>query len=280
MLKNYNFILTILLYPFMLIIAYLILTNVLSSSFYIYLLFFMVIVFVLSFIISLYEILEDILSKNSKWRIILVILFSIFYIPFYYTKHIVKEEKYLGIIIPLLSVFLTYFTYVESIKKLETFFDSIYLNKTVLNEHYVYTSTNGLIRIDVDKSFRCVNNIGDYIISCDRLEDDSFIGVYYYDITDYSEAKTEDILNYHFEQILSTIEDSGYEYETDISDQIIKVYYNDMVILISQNNYIVSDSKYSLIIMKEVPKDLLNQKEFEKMIESITFLNYNNGVSS
>ena len=53
-----------------------------------------------------------------------------------------------------------------------------------------------------------------------------------------------------------------------------------MVILLTQVNYALDEINYSLVIMKELPSELLNIEEFEKMIESITFLNYNNGVSS
>ena len=91
MLKNYNYILTIILYPFILILIYLLLTNSIKGDFYLYILIAMIIVFIPSFIMSLYGILEDILNSKAKWRIILVILFSVFYIPYYYTKNVTKQ---------------------------------------------------------------------------------------------------------------------------------------------------------------------------------------------
>ena len=72
----------------------------------------------------------------------------------------------------------------------------------MVNDHYTYTSTDNLIQMRVDKTFRCESNKGDYIVSCDRLEDDSFIGVYSYDITEFSEEEIEDILEFHIKQTI------------------------------------------------------------------------------
>ena len=280
MLKNFNYILTIMLYPFILILSHLLLNDYITGDLYLYILFSMIIVFIPSFIMTLYGVLEDILNSKSKWRIIFVILFSIIYIPYYYTKHISKQEVYLGVMLPILSIILTVVVYNRAMEKFSEFVDTIYSNKVVINERYSYISNNSLIRISVDKSFRCDNNVGDYIISCDRLDDDSFVGVYSYDISDYSIEEVKDIMEFHLTQTLGYIKDSGYEYDLNTDDDIIRIYYNNMVILFTQNNYIVDDKNYSIIIMKELPKELLDINEFKKMIESIEFLNYNNGVSS
>lgn len=275
MLKNYNYFITIILYPLMLILSYLLLSNYIKGDIYIYLVISMITIFIPSFIMSLYSVLDDILNSKSKWRIIMVILFSIFYIPYYYTRYIVKQEIYMGILIPILSMLLTYATYNVALKEMRVFIDSFYSNWITINEDYTYYSSDNIVRIDVDKSFRCSNNIGDYIISCDRLEDDSFIGIYRYNTTDYSEDELQDIIDFHINQTIEYILDSGYSYDTENVDNIIKIYYNDMVILLTQSNYILDDAKYSLIIMKELPNELLDLDEFKKMIESITFLNYN-----
>ena len=59
----------------------------------------MVLVFIPSFIMSLYNALEEILNSKRKWRVFLLIFFSFLYLPIYYTKYVSSEEKYLGIII-------------------------------------------------------------------------------------------------------------------------------------------------------------------------------------
>lgn len=275
MLKNYNYIITIILYPLILILSYLLLVNYIKGSFYIYILLSMITIFIPSFIMSLYGILDDILNSKSKWRIIFAILFSIFYIPYYYTRYISKQEIYFGILIPILTILLSVVTYKITLQKLGLLFDSFYMHKVIINEHYSYESNNKLIKIDVDKSFRCDSNIGNYLISCDRLQDDSFIGIYSYDVTDYSLKEIEDIIDFHINQTIGYILDNGYTYEIDNTESIIKIYYNNMVILLTQNNYIINDKKYSLIIMKELPNELLDINEYKKMIESIAFLNYN-----
>ena len=92
MLKNFNYILTIMLYPFILILSHLLLNDYITGDLYLYLLLSMIFIFIPSFIMTLYGVLEDILNSKSKWRIIFVMLFSIIYIPYYYTKHIFSQN--------------------------------------------------------------------------------------------------------------------------------------------------------------------------------------------
>ena len=95
MLKNYNYMLTIILYPFVILLSYLKLSNYLKSDLYTYLIIIMLIIFIPSFIMSLYGVSEEILHSKKKWRIIFLIFLSIFYLPIYYTKYVACEEKYL-----------------------------------------------------------------------------------------------------------------------------------------------------------------------------------------
>ena len=281
MLKNYNYMLTIITYPFMLLLEFLMLKGYLKSNIYLYLIIIMFIIFIPSFIMCLYHTSEDIFKSKRKWRIILLILFPLFYLPIYYTKYVSKEEKYLGIIICLLSVVLSYFTYQALYKKLGVWLHELYKDSVTLNEKYTYTPSNRLFSIDIASDFRCKNtDIGDYAISCDKIGDDSFIGVYSYDVTTYSEEEIEDILTFHITQSLDYVKDNGYTSEIREDSDIIKIYYHDMVIMITQRNYVIKDKNYSLIIVKEMPNTLEDIKEFRKMIETIKFLNYNEEVSS
>lgn len=283
MLKRYNYMLTIILYPFILVLSYLKLINYLKSDLYTYLIFAMIIVFIPSFIMSLYGALEEIFNSNSKWRVILLIILSIFYLPIYYTKYVSKEEEYLGYLLFIICVPLTILTANSVNQKINLFLLNAYKNYTVFNEHYVYYPKDSLFSIDVDKSFRCNNkDIGDYVISCDRLEDDSFIGIYSYDISYDKEEDILDKLEFHIKQTIDYIENNGYIYEivNNGNDNIVQIDYDINSILITQRNYEIDSNKYSLIIMKEVPKELVDYEEYQKMIDSVNFLNYNDGVSS
>ena len=283
MLRNYNYILTIMLYPFILILSYLKLSNIIKSELYTYLIVIMLIIFIPSFIMSLYTSSEEILKSNKKWRIIFLILLSIFYLPIYYTKYVAKEEKYLGFILFIITIPLTVVTITLVNKKISIIMAELYRNYIVINENYVYRATNNLFTINVDKSYRCNSeDIGDYVISCDRLEDDSFIGVYSYDISYESEEDIEDKLDFHIEQTIDYIKESGYDYEIVDNgyENIIQINYNQNTILISQLNYDLLDNRYSLIILKELRQELLSYEEYQKMIDSVYFLNYNGGVSS
>lgn len=281
MLKNYNYMLTIMLYPFVLILSYLKLTNIIKGDIYTYLILIMLVIFIPSFIMSLYSSSEEILKSKSKWRIILLLVLSIFYLPIYYTRYISKEEKYLGYLLFVITVPLTILTINVSCNKLEKFLTNTYRSIYAMDTSFVYYSSNKLFSIEVDASFRCNNSdIGDYVVSCDRLRDDSFIGIYSYDISDDTEEEIEEKLDFHLKQTIDYIEENNYDYNLYEEDNIIKIEYNDNIVLITQKNYLLDNNKYSLIILKEVPIANINYNEYQKMIDSIKFLNYNERVSS
>ena len=197
MLKNYNYMLTIILYPFIMALSYLKLINYLKSSLYTYLIIIMVIIFIPSFIMSLYSAADEILHSKKKWRIIFLVLLSIFYLPIYYTKYVAKEEKYLGYLLFICAIPLTILMINAATKKLTIFMSKVYKDYVIINENYIQFATNKLFSINVDKTFRCNNyDIGDYVISCDRLEDDSFIGIYSYDISFDSDEDIEEKLEF------------------------------------------------------------------------------------
>ena len=66
MLKNYNYMLTIMLYPFIMVLSYLKLTNILKSNIYTTLIVIMLLIFIPSFIMSLYSASEEILKSKNK----------------------------------------------------------------------------------------------------------------------------------------------------------------------------------------------------------------------
>ena len=281
MFKNYNYILTIMLYPFILLLEVLMLKGILKNNLYLYLIIIMIIIFIPSFIMSLYNSLEEVFNSKRKWRCILLILFPLFYLPIYYTKYVSKEEKYLGIILCLSSLVLSYFTYVYANTWMSKLLHDLYKDSVIINNHFTYPTKDNLFSIDVSSDFRCKNSdIGDYVISCEKLGDDSFIGVYRYDITDYEEEKIVEILTFHLNQSLEYISEHGYEGTVNKDNEIIEINYHNMVILLTQKNYVIGDTKYSLIVFKEMPKDKEERVEFEKMIETIKFLNYNEEESS
>ena len=281
MLKNYNYMLTIMLYPFVLILSYLKLTNIIKSDIYTYLIIIMLIIFIPSFIMSLYSASEDILKSKNKWHIVLLILLSVFYLPIYYTKHVSKEEKYLGYLLFVITIPLTILTINSSCNSLGNFLTKTYRNIYALNPTFGYYSNNKLFSVEVDASFRCNDkDIGDYVISCDRLRDDSFIGIYSYDVTGDTEEENLEKLDFHLKQTIDYIKENNFEYTIEEDNDIIKIEYNDNAVLVTQKDYMVGDSKYSLIILKEIPRANINYDEYQKMIDSIKFLNYNVGVSS
>lgn len=273
-LKENSIIITISLFPLILLLSLLRFVNFLKSNLYDYLIILMSLVFFFYFIISLFLVLDEIINSNNKSRIIWVILFSIFYLPIYYTKYVSKGEKYLGFLILISSIVLSIGT-VYFLQ--ERFFQYIVLvekKKIVLKTSYEYSDKNKLFTIHVDNNYRCDNKLGDYALSCDSYSDDSFFGVYVYnDIID--EDEVDEILSFHIEQTLDYISENNYEASIsylDELDNLVQIEYNDMVILITEKNYIVKDKTYNLIIVKELPKSENAIINFIKNINSIKFI--------
>jgi hypothetical protein len=225
---------------------------------------------------SLYNASEEILKSKKKWRIILLITLSIFYLPIYYTMYVAKEEKYLGYILFIITIPLTFITIKAMNNRILLFLNEAYKNSVSINEHYVTNSINNLFSIDVDASFRCKkDNIGDYVISCERLLDDSFIGVYSYDVTDDDNDELYEKIEFHVNQTIDYIKEQNFAYDINDDTDIVEISYNENIILITQKTYLVGNNKYSLIIIKEMPRYYISYEEYKKMIDSITFLNYN-----
>lgn len=273
-LKENSLIITISLYPLILLLAILRLSNFLKSAIYDYLIIVMLIVFVFYFIISLFWVLDEILNSDKKYRSIFLILFSIFYLPIYYTKYVSSGEKYLGYLLLLCSLILTFGTGYYLEERFSKYLIEVEKKKIVLKTTYEYSDKNKLFTIHVDNNYRCDNKLGDYALSCDSYTDDSFFGIYLYnDIQD--EEEQEDILSFHIEQTLDYIKENNFEAELSYLDELenlVQINYNDMVILITERNYYVKDKIYNLIIVKELPNsaDVLNN--FLKNIKSIKFI--------
>ena len=72
-------------------------------------------------------------------------------------------------------------------------------------------------------------------------------------------------------QTISYIEDNDYQYLGKEINDIIKVIYNDMSILITSRLYDVNDSYYYLIFVKESKESLNTISDFINIIETVTF---------
>ena len=81
----------------------------------------------------------------------------------------------------------------------------------------------------------------------------------------------EKIVSFHLNQSISYIEENNYEYGLSQGEyQIIK--YNDMIIYLDGEVFKYNDSTYYLIIFKETKIYQDNKKDFDRLINSIKFV--------
>ena len=274
MLKKENvFIITILLLPFILLLMILKFTNVLTDYFYNYIIIISILFYLFMFIESLFFMLDDIINSKKKLRIILVILIPLIYIPIFYLKNISRDDKYLSYIIFFLNIGLITGVYFCFKKSLTNYYIENEAEKIIIKETFDYSSKNNEFTIKINSDYICDNTLDGYVIACDNNSNDSFIGIYSYKDNNFSQGKLDDIMSFHFEEILRVINENNYESNIEYLDNYVKINYNNMSVLLTQRNYFFTNTGYSLIIIMEASENEENIKDLENVIETIQFLN-------
>ena len=273
MLKKDNiFITTIILFPFILLFYILRFTDFLKSNLYYYIIIVLSLIFIFCFIETLFFMLDDIIKSNKRGRIIFVFLIPFIYIPIYYFKNISSNDKYLSIFISILNISLIIGFFFSFKGVFTNYINLNNKNKIVLKDTFEYADKSNKFTIKINKDYRCDSKLEGYVIACDNLINDSFIGIYSYEDNNFNQGKIDDILSFHFEKILNVIKENNYESNIEYLDNLVRISYNDMVILLTQRNYFFKDNGYSLIIISESKDYPDNIKDFENVIETIEFI--------
>lgn len=273
MIKKENiFIITMILFPFTLALMILRFTNLLKSTLYNYLIIILILIYLIFFIETLFFMLDDILHSNKKSRLIYVFLLPIIYIPIYYFKYISQSEKVLSITIWGLSILLLVGFYFSFRKRLSDYIILKGKDSIILKDIYGYSDKNNEFTINIDSNYRCDKNLDGYVIACENLMNDSFIGIYSYKDKHFNQGKLDEIMSFHLEDIVNVIKENGYEINVDYLDKYTIINYNDMNVLLAQRNYFFPYNGYSLIFIMEASDNDDNINDLENIIESIQFL--------
>ena len=272
-LRDNSFITSITLLPFIFILSFLKLKGVLKGDLYGYVVMVLSIIFIVSFIFSLFFALDEIMNSQNKKRIILLMLFPLFYLPIYYTRHIYKEEKYFGYVMSFSNVFLLALLFLGVKIYVINYVVAQEKNNFVISGTSRYVDKNNEFSIEVNNSYVCSYDLGDYSISCDSEGDDAFLGIYSYSKKNYSQGELDDIKSYHLEQIYDYIMENNYDYSVEpVYGGITKINYNEMSILIKDVIVYKNDKMYYLIVVKELKESNLDIFDYEKTIQNIVFL--------
>ena len=143
--KELCFITNISLLPVILLLAILRLSHFIEGIIYYYIIIGMIIIYLISFILVLFFAVNEILNSNRKSRIILLILFSIFYLPIYYVKYVNSEEKALAYFLSISSLVLLGISYFVFKDTVNNFFVNKYKQNIILKDTYQYISKNKLL---------------------------------------------------------------------------------------------------------------------------------------
>ncbi len=271
--KEYVFIITMILLPFILSLFILRFVNFLKSNIYDYIIIVTSFLFLFCFIETLFFMLDEIVHSKNKKRIIFVLLIPIIYIPIYYLKNISSSDKYLSYLLFGLNVILIIGFYFSFKNVLSNYILLKGKDDFILKDIFDYASKDNTFTIKIDGNYRCDSSLEGYSIACENNSNDSFIGFYTYQDENFNQGKLDDILSFHFEEILNIIKENNYESNIEYLDDCVKIEYNNMSVLLTQRNYIFPDKGYSLIIIMESKNKESNQEDLEKVIESIQFLN-------
>lgn len=140
-------------------------------------------------------------NKGTKIvKIALLLIFSVFYIPIYYTKYVMQKKKWLGIVECIVFI-LGYFMILSLL-------GILYLDKV----DTVKYSKDKSIEAKLKSTWMCYDeNIGDQKLFCFNILDEGSFGVFTYDtvITDSSDIL--DLMKYHSEQLNKGYIKEGYQ---------------------------------------------------------------------
>ena len=273
MVKKENvFIITMILFPFILLLMIFRFINFLKGSFYDYIIIILCLVFLNFFIETLFFMLDEIMHSKKKSRLIFAIIVPLIYIPIYYLKNISKDDKYLSYLIFSFNLILLIGLYFSIKSFLSNYYIMKEKDKFIIKDTFDYADKNNEFTIKINSDFRCDSTIEGYAIACENNKNDSFIGIYSYKDNNFNQGKLDDIMSFHFEEILDVIKENNYESNIDYIDKYVKINYNNMSVLLTQRNYFFSDNGYSLIIIMESESSEENITDLENVIESIQFL--------
>ena len=269
-LRNISYFYTIIMFPFLLILWILISLNMLKSDIYFFSGIVLSFIYLYYFIVCLFCTISDIKYSNQKWNVILLIFFPFIYIPYFYGKYISQKDSLMCNIIAILNIILIIVFKITFDHSYSNYLLNNYKKYIKINEDYTYLDKSNLFTIDVDKNYVCNNDLGEYDLTCEDNNTDSFIGIYLYERDNYDEKDLLDILNFHIEQTISYIKENNYEYRLS-QDKYTIVKYNDMIVYLDSHYYEVNDTVYYLIIIKETKTYQDNKEDFERLVKSIKF---------
>lgn len=283
-LKDYLIVTTISLTPFLFLLIvfkyYFSDKIVIDDKIFLILIILCTIILIITFIFSLFYILEDIHFKKEKLSKKIIqftntILFNLLYLPVYYIKNSLNKNIFYGLTFVILDILLISLSFNIFENKFLNYMSELDKKNIVISEKYYYRDKNNLFRIKIDTKYVCNNDLGDYKIACDNQNDDSFIGIYSYNYQEYTPAQLNEVDNFHLLQTESYIKEAGYEYSI-IEDNDLKVimYDEDMSVFYKAIDYDINNDQindYHLIVIKEVLYTDNAIIEFNELINNIEF---------
>lgn len=283
-LKDYLIVTTISLTPFLFLLIvfkyYFSDKIVIDDKIFLILIILCTIILIITFIFSLFYVLEDIHFKKEKLSKKIIqftntILFNLLYLPVYYIKNSLNKNIFYGLTFVILDILLISLSFNIFENKFLNYMSELDKKNIVISEKYYYRDKNNLFRIKIDTKYVCNNDLGDYKIACDNQNDDSFIGIYSYNYQEYTPAQLNEVDNFHLLQTESYIKEAGYEYSI-IEDNDLKVimYDEDMSVFYKVIDYDINNDQindYHLIVIKEVLYTDNAIIEFNELINNIEF---------
>ncbi len=282
--KDYIYILYIALLPFTLTLIILRLNKVglFTSKIYYYIILLSAVVTLITFVWSLLYTLDDVIYKEEflpvrNIKIVLVGLFSIFYIPVHYICNNYKKYSFLSLIFVCIfcaSLYYSFNTFKKYTLKISEEFDK---TNIVMKKDFDYYFDGDRFVVNIDFNYVCQKDKGDYRLYCDNNSNDSFIGIYSYNMDVYSKEELEKAYTFHVDQTKSYIVEAGYEFIEDVHNDTIALTYNDNMQVFMQQLFF--DINYDgiedicLVLIYELPKNDNNLSSFNTFANNIRINN-------
>lgn len=141
------------------------------------------------------------LDKNKKIvHVLLIVFLSVFYIPIYYSKYVMKNKLWYGILNCILAII----CYIAMII-LAVFL--VFQNMTE-NKEVTYNSNDNFVSIKLDGDFSCkTEDIGGYNLYCFNNSLGEDVGIFNYTNRD----DVDFLLDFHIKQAVDSLKKDGYK---------------------------------------------------------------------
>ena len=203
---------------------------------------------------------NELSSKERTTNLILIIIFSVFYAPIYYTKYVIKDKKWWGILNCVIYSVLYLIIFGGLLIGI------VYTLDEPAGEMMEVVTKDNLLSVELTNNYTCKSeDMGGYELYCSNNYKAEIFGIFNYDFT----YDSEYILEFHTNQLVDTYKKEGMNIVSEQTDNLIR---KVEMSLDGVSYYITMEVKEFNKSLKSVLVHVGEEKEkYNKIVSSIKY---------